>query len=337
MKNKNGFTLIELLAVIVILAVIAVIATPIILGIIDDSKKESFKDSAYGIIDAAKMVYMNESLNGATEKISYTYTNGVETSTLSGSVLNYSGAKPTSGEVRIDTSGSTSMAIYDGTYCATKGYDESSVTVSKKTQVECVIPTSIVLTYMHPYSVNQTCNPSSLTATCTSQINLFPSSNTPAGYVKCNGAVVDQTTYADLYSLIGVNYGGNGITNFAIPNLTAATPLSGLSYFIATSNLMPNWSSSPTGTRIGDYKYFTYRTSYSNFIVGQVLLISEIDGTTDKYLPCDGRTLNPSSYATLFNKIGVTFGGNGISTFALPNLSSATSPVAGASYYMVVK
>lgn len=36
--NKKGFTLIELLAVIVILAVIALIATPIILGIINDSK-----------------------------------------------------------------------------------------------------------------------------------------------------------------------------------------------------------------------------------------------------------------------------------------------------------
>ena len=39
--RKNGFTLIELLAVIVILAIIALIATPIILGIINESKKES--------------------------------------------------------------------------------------------------------------------------------------------------------------------------------------------------------------------------------------------------------------------------------------------------------
>ena len=35
---KKGFTLIELLAVIVILAIIALIATPIILGIINDAK-----------------------------------------------------------------------------------------------------------------------------------------------------------------------------------------------------------------------------------------------------------------------------------------------------------
>jgi len=37
--NKKGFTLIELLAVIVILAVIALIASPIILGIINDTQE----------------------------------------------------------------------------------------------------------------------------------------------------------------------------------------------------------------------------------------------------------------------------------------------------------
>jgi len=43
---KKGFTLIELLAVIVILAIIALIATPIILGIINDARRESNERSA---------------------------------------------------------------------------------------------------------------------------------------------------------------------------------------------------------------------------------------------------------------------------------------------------
>ena len=38
---KKGFTLIELLAVIVILAIIALIATPIILGIINDAREKA--------------------------------------------------------------------------------------------------------------------------------------------------------------------------------------------------------------------------------------------------------------------------------------------------------
>ena len=49
--KKNGFTLIELLAVIVILAVIALIATPTILGVIDNAKKGAAKSSALGYID----------------------------------------------------------------------------------------------------------------------------------------------------------------------------------------------------------------------------------------------------------------------------------------------
>ncbi|MBQ9181670.1 MAG: prepilin-type N-terminal cleavage/methylation domain-containing protein [Bacilli bacterium] len=50
--NKKGFTLIELLAVIVILAIIALIATPIIMGIIDDARTNAAMNSAYGYLDA---------------------------------------------------------------------------------------------------------------------------------------------------------------------------------------------------------------------------------------------------------------------------------------------
>ena len=51
---KKGFTLIELLAVIVILAVIALIATPIILGIIEDTRKSSKDESVKLYLDTLK-------------------------------------------------------------------------------------------------------------------------------------------------------------------------------------------------------------------------------------------------------------------------------------------
>ena len=62
MKEKNkGFTLVELLAVIVILALIALIATPIILNVINDAKKEATKDSFYGYMDAIeKAIIVND-------------------------------------------------------------------------------------------------------------------------------------------------------------------------------------------------------------------------------------------------------------------------------------
>lgn len=56
MKNK-GFTLIELLAVIVILAIIALIATPIVLGIIEDSKNNANRISAEYMMDSVEKAY----------------------------------------------------------------------------------------------------------------------------------------------------------------------------------------------------------------------------------------------------------------------------------------
>ena len=52
--NRKAFTLIELLAVIVILAIIALIAVPIVLNIIDDSKKSSQKESIKLYLDTVE-------------------------------------------------------------------------------------------------------------------------------------------------------------------------------------------------------------------------------------------------------------------------------------------
>ena len=61
-RKKKGFTLVELLAVIVILALIALIATPIILNVINDAKKQAAKDSAYGYMDAVEKYIVSSEL-----------------------------------------------------------------------------------------------------------------------------------------------------------------------------------------------------------------------------------------------------------------------------------
>ena len=59
--KKRGFTLIELLAVIVILAIIALIATPIILGVVEDARKSAARSAAYGYLDAvAKQIVLHD-------------------------------------------------------------------------------------------------------------------------------------------------------------------------------------------------------------------------------------------------------------------------------------
>jgi prepilin-type N-terminal cleavage/methylation domain-containing protein len=57
MMNSKGFTLIELLAVIVILAIIALIATPIVLGIIEDASRGASERSAEYIIRNVELAY----------------------------------------------------------------------------------------------------------------------------------------------------------------------------------------------------------------------------------------------------------------------------------------
>lgn len=70
--TKKGFSLIELLAVIIIIAIISLIAAPVVLHIIDNSKKEAAKRSIEGVISSAKnfcalKIIENESINSNVE------------------------------------------------------------------------------------------------------------------------------------------------------------------------------------------------------------------------------------------------------------------------------
>jgi microcystin-dependent protein len=48
----------------------------------------------------------------------------------------------------------------------------------------------------------------------------FARSTVPTGWLKCNGAAVSRTTYADLFAAIGTTYGaGDGSTTFNLPDL----------------------------------------------------------------------------------------------------------------------
>ena len=52
------------------------------------------------------------------------------------------------------------------------------------------------------------------------EIRLFPYSNpTPAGWIPCDGRVLQANQYPVLCSCIGFQYGGNGRTTFAVPDL----------------------------------------------------------------------------------------------------------------------
>ena len=130
MKENKGFTLIELLAVIVILAIIALIATPIILGIINDAKDSANARSveAYGksVETAVTKYMMSEDYSGADITIQADGAADDATSTIKTSDITYSGTRVVCDGVTYDnTNGTVSL-----TDCAVNGsskhYDYST-------------------------------------------------------------------------------------------------------------------------------------------------------------------------------------------------------------------
>lgn len=57
------------------------------------------------------------------------------------------------------------------------------------------------------------------------EIRIFPFNFAPTGWLPCNGQILPISQYTALFSLIGTYYGGNGTSNFALPNFQGLMPL----------------------------------------------------------------------------------------------------------------
>jgi microcystin-dependent protein len=57
------------------------------------------------------------------------------------------------------------------------------------------------------------------------EIRLVSFSFAPKGWALCNGQLLAIGQNTALFALLGTLYGGNGVTNFALPNLQGRTPL----------------------------------------------------------------------------------------------------------------
>ena len=106
--NKRGFTLIELLAVIIILAVIAIITIPMILNVVEDSRKSAYKDSVLSAFNAVEYYVVDNNLGDVPAS-------GIEVKNLNLKNNNFK-----SGKIIKNVDGIlTAEFISDGEYCAT--------------------------------------------------------------------------------------------------------------------------------------------------------------------------------------------------------------------------
>ena len=131
-RNEMAFTLIELLAVIVILAIIALIATPLAINVIEDAKKNAFKNTAYGLIDAVKLHHAEHYLNENVQDYEFVFPEA--------DGLVYSGTVPDGGILRMTADGKISLAIYHDKWCVTKGVKDNDVVISKYEDNKCILP-----------------------------------------------------------------------------------------------------------------------------------------------------------------------------------------------------
>ncbi len=70
------------------------------------------------------------------------------------------------------------------------------------------------------------------------EIKLFPFNFVPFGWAECNGAIMQIRQNTALYSLIGNQFGGDGRTTYALPNLSDCAP-TGMKFYIAIMGLYP--------------------------------------------------------------------------------------------------
>lgn len=57
------------------------------------------------------------------------------------------------------------------------------------------------------------------------EIRMFGFSRVPTGWQACDGSLLPIAEYETLYNLIGTTYGGNGSTNFAVPDMRGRIPV----------------------------------------------------------------------------------------------------------------
>lgn len=57
------------------------------------------------------------------------------------------------------------------------------------------------------------------------EIRMFGGNFAPMDWMFCNGQLLSISEYEALFQLIGTTYGGDGVTNFALPNLQGRVPI----------------------------------------------------------------------------------------------------------------
>ena len=185
------------------------------------------------------------------------------------------------------------------------------------------------------------------------QIANFAGTFVPAGWAPANGQLLSIADNEELFAVIGTTYGGNGTTNFRLPDLQgriaigadAANPIGsqkGAESLTVTSSELPGAGQQPLSDDqpslainyiIATNGIFPAPDNNSSFDP-QTATLGQIAEFAGDFAPtgwalADGQLLLIRANVALFAVIGTTYGGDGITTFALPDLDGRTTIGAG--------
>ena len=134
---------------------------------------------------------------------------------VSGIMSGFSGLTP--GSVYYGSTTAGAIATTSSNDIAGTAQSATSLIVNSALQVQVPVPTGVVFAYS--------------------------SSSVPTGYLAADGSAVSRTTYAQLFSVIGTDYGsGDGSTTFNVPNpsgrviVGAGTPTTVMTFVSRSSN-----------------------------------------------------------------------------------------------------
>ena len=133
------------------------------------------------------------------------------------------------------------------------------------------------------------------------QIVLLPYDFAPKGWLVCDGSLIPISENEGLFQLLDFTYGGDGESTFGLPNLSAAAP-KGCNFCISL--------------------FGVFRENFYEGIVGETVALPDKIEHPQNLIEPTGGTFAKNQYFVLEKYIGNRFGGDGVNTFGLPNLTN---------------
>jgi microcystin-dependent protein len=143
----------------------------------------------------------------------------------------------------------------------------------------------------------------------------------PRGWLFCNGQLLPIQQYAALFSLLGTTYGGNGTTNFALPDLRGRVPVGSQGAGPGLANIVQGQLSGSNNVTVAGIGSISVTLSAAN-LPAHTHGGSSLTGATSVSVSTGGGgVLMPSAGSVLTNSVA------GVPSAAAIYAPSASNPV----------